>query len=368
MGSIRHGAVGIGLLAGVAFATGVGACGDDAVDAPLASACVINSDCNVPLVCSFGKCHNECETSRDCPPNNRCVAGDKPYRVCQLPEEVDCRVNSDCAGGKICASDKKCRDGCNANRDCIGDQVCVSNVCAEPAELRADGSLPGSDGDGGAAGDTGTSGTSGTGGTSGDGAAQEASVDASRDASGEASTDASMDSTVPDGAVESGADATADGTVSDSSSTDSASGDGTTSDGNASDGSMADSSSDGAAHTDGSVEAGAGPSISCMPGANCSGTIEPTCCVDPIDGALSYCAGDSAECGMKIPYTCDDGADCAPGTICCRFGSTSPQSRCMVAAQCVGEILCTQATIARDCPDTFSRCVNTFPRYSKCSL
>src|SRR5882672_6817061 len=73
----------------------------------LAEGCVINSDCNSPLVCAFRKCHEACRDSRDCnvQEQQRCVASDRPYHVCQLVTERDCTFNSECAGGQTCGID-----------------------------------------------------------------------------------------------------------------------------------------------------------------------------------------------------------------------------------------------------------------------
>ncbi len=103
--------------------------------AALSEACGINSECNAPLVCAFGRCHAGCTETRDCPPPQRCVQSDRPYRVCQLPLDQKCQYNSDCPNGEICAIDSQCRDACKSDRDCITGQVCTQGACAEPTEL-----------------------------------------------------------------------------------------------------------------------------------------------------------------------------------------------------------------------------------------
>jgi Putative metal-binding motif len=126
----------IGVACAVALAL---SCSDDtdndALKAALARGCLINTDCNSPLVCAFRKCHQACDTTRDCPEPARCVESEKPFHVCQLPEERDCFYNSDCAGDQVCAVDGQCRDQCASDRDCIPGQVCTSATCAEPSEL-----------------------------------------------------------------------------------------------------------------------------------------------------------------------------------------------------------------------------------------
>ena len=56
----------------------------------LAEGCIINTDCSSPLVCAFRKCHQACTSSRDCEPGQRCMASDRPFHVCQLPDERLC--------------------------------------------------------------------------------------------------------------------------------------------------------------------------------------------------------------------------------------------------------------------------------------
>src|SRR5262245_17404845 len=128
------------------FALGSGGCSGDGVPAgtgrALADGCLINSDCNSPLVCAFRRCHTECKTTRDCAPPLRCVASDRPFHVCQLDIERSCTRNSDCPEAQICASDSQCRDTCATNRDCVTGQVCVSRACAEDSEV-VGGKLPG---------------------------------------------------------------------------------------------------------------------------------------------------------------------------------------------------------------------------------
>ena len=53
------------------------------------ASCMLNTDCNDPLTCNFGKCHQACARSRDCPPGELCVEV-SGYGVCQLPTESSC--------------------------------------------------------------------------------------------------------------------------------------------------------------------------------------------------------------------------------------------------------------------------------------
>jgi len=127
----------VAFLVTIAF----GACSSDEAPAQLAEGCVINTDCNSPLVCAFRRCHNACVTTRDCPAGQRCVASERPFNVCQLDIERSCQYNSQCAIGQVCGVDAQCRDACSGDRDCIPGQLCVSGSCADLPEL-VNGMLP----------------------------------------------------------------------------------------------------------------------------------------------------------------------------------------------------------------------------------
>ena len=104
--------------------------------------CVLNSDCNNPLSCTYGKCHEGCRSTVDCQPGQECtkVSG---LGVCLLPAEATCTaVNPSCATPLVCASDLHCRSTCtSAVTDCMGSQACVSGVCADQTDL-VNGQLP----------------------------------------------------------------------------------------------------------------------------------------------------------------------------------------------------------------------------------
>ncbi|HVY48960.1 MAG TPA: hypothetical protein VHB21_23885 [Minicystis sp.] len=121
------------------------ACGGDPPLVTIGGGCLINSDCNSPLVCAFRRCHTQCETDRDCQQGERCVVAERPDRVCQLEDEQTCQYNSECPGNEVCGVDDQCRDACAADRDCVPGQVCKSGTCADPSEL-VDGGLPAADG------------------------------------------------------------------------------------------------------------------------------------------------------------------------------------------------------------------------------
>jgi hypothetical protein len=133
------------LAASVPFA--LPACeGDDPpVVATIGEGCLINTDCESPLVCAFRRCHTECKETRDCPAGQRCIVADRPFRVCQLDDERACSYNSECAGEQVCAVDGQCRDQCQADRDCAADQLCTSGTCASLDELVDGGLVPSND-------------------------------------------------------------------------------------------------------------------------------------------------------------------------------------------------------------------------------
>ncbi len=132
------------------FSVSAASCGDSTAGHALSKGCSINSDCDSPLVCAFQTCHQQCDSSRDCPDSELCVTSVRPHSVCQFPSEATCAYNSQCVAGEVCARDGHCRDQCTADRDCISGQVCASFACANPTEVSADGTLAESSLDAGA--------------------------------------------------------------------------------------------------------------------------------------------------------------------------------------------------------------------------
>ena len=109
------------------------ACSDSAKKIEVGGACILNSDCNSPLLCTDGKCHDACHASVDCPPGETCVKTNDTS-ICQLPAEADCS-RTPCGGTYVCASDLRCRTVCQSAVDCAGGQVCVTSGCADLDEL-----------------------------------------------------------------------------------------------------------------------------------------------------------------------------------------------------------------------------------------
>jgi hypothetical protein len=125
--------------------------------------CVIKSDCNDPLSCTFGLCHEACRRSSDCPSGQRCVLGFEAgqstsmeagnLRVCLLEEKATCALNSMCNAPLVCGRDLQCRNECAEDRDCADENDrCVvggpngEKVCAEPAAIVNGALKTGSDG------------------------------------------------------------------------------------------------------------------------------------------------------------------------------------------------------------------------------
>ena len=115
-------------------------CGDSSKKIDMGTSCVLNSDCNSPLSCSFGKCHDACKETRDCLPGERCVKLTSGS-VCQLPGDADCQFTGLCGEGLVCAADLSCRSSCQTAADCLAAQTCVGGVCADPTDLGANGQL-----------------------------------------------------------------------------------------------------------------------------------------------------------------------------------------------------------------------------------
>ena len=106
---------------------------------PIGVTCVRNTDCQNPLSCTFGKCHETCREARDCPDGHRCIAV-AGAGVCQL--EGKCAYLSECPEPLVCALDRQCRSQCREDKDCATPtQKCLrpDNVCAEPAEIDPSG-------------------------------------------------------------------------------------------------------------------------------------------------------------------------------------------------------------------------------------
>jgi hypothetical protein len=96
----------------------------------LAQECAINTDCDSPLICAFGLCHEACAASRDCSDGATCVLS-HGNGVCELSQEKTCNATLPCVTGLTCADDV-CRTPCTpgiatgSSGGCLSGQACTS--------------------------------------------------------------------------------------------------------------------------------------------------------------------------------------------------------------------------------------------------
>jgi hypothetical protein len=117
--------VGLGLLTAVAAPS----CSKSS-ESGIAGNCSINSDCDAPLVCAFGRCHSECAESRDCTSGERCVISTAGGGVCQLTQESTCSGGAFCEVGEVCGVDEQCRVSCTTSGVCTKGDYCLTTGAA----------------------------------------------------------------------------------------------------------------------------------------------------------------------------------------------------------------------------------------------
>lgn len=130
-----------GLLLTLGYACSTGVPVEPSERFATGDSCYLASDCEEPLVCAFGRCHIECQTTRDCKGEQLCVNEVEASRVCRLEDESACAADFDCPDGLVCGVDGTCRNGCDSGESCVDGQLCVSGVCAEAEELDESGNL-----------------------------------------------------------------------------------------------------------------------------------------------------------------------------------------------------------------------------------
>lgn len=121
------------LLGAVILATGCDLEGRKAV----AEACDLNSDCDAPLVCRLSRCRVECTTSRDCALGLDCIFDSNNLGACQVPDETTCMLNSDCTAPLVCRMGR-CVNECADDRDCAPGQLCCPGTDERCAAIPAD--------------------------------------------------------------------------------------------------------------------------------------------------------------------------------------------------------------------------------------
>lgn len=149
----------LGLPVTLPLLAGAASCSSKPAAVGLASGCVLNSDCNSPLICVFSLCHEACNASRDCPSGQTCVSVGN-NNVCELPGESTCSASSSCPVGLVCEVNLQCRNACTAEQPClVADQSCIGGACYDPV-APADGGADGPITSEGAAADSTTDSTS----------------------------------------------------------------------------------------------------------------------------------------------------------------------------------------------------------------
>lgn len=88
--------------------------------------CSLNSDCAAPLVCRLERCRIECATTADCAIPLACVQDQSGLGACQLADERDCLLDSECPGVLVCRQ-RQCVNECEADRDCLAGARCVDS-------------------------------------------------------------------------------------------------------------------------------------------------------------------------------------------------------------------------------------------------
>ncbi|MBX7196693.1 MAG: hypothetical protein K1X94_31865 [Sandaracinaceae bacterium] len=89
--------------------------------------------CRAGLTCAYGRCREDCTSSRDCALGRRCLANPDGVNVCSLETDDTCRAASDCPAELSCTRGE-CRTACDTDADCAGG-TCSSSACTEPVSM-----------------------------------------------------------------------------------------------------------------------------------------------------------------------------------------------------------------------------------------
>jgi hypothetical protein len=152
---MRRKVIGVVVCAVLALAAGAAASSCKSSASP-AGTCSINSDCNNPLVCAFGRCHSACLQARDCPAGDECVVSGTTG-VCLSPAESTCSGGSACADTLVCVAGK-CLGSCSSSGTggaCLAGQTCEPQSASVSACVDTGSTGDGGTTDGSNSGDTG---------------------------------------------------------------------------------------------------------------------------------------------------------------------------------------------------------------------
>lgn len=96
--------------------------------------CDLNTECDPPLVCGFRRCRIECRSEVDCGLGLACFLDSSGLGYCQLPDELECLLDSDCeeacGGDTACRDRLACRDG-ECGQECVTDRDCAEGSTCE---------------------------------------------------------------------------------------------------------------------------------------------------------------------------------------------------------------------------------------------
>src|SRR5262245_47020952 len=115
----------------IALIVAVLSCSDRKTPVP-GKICYIDSDCENPLSCTYGKCHMACREDGDCKNKGEiCVFSPLPGtdggddKALKVRIDDTCAQMSACTPKLVCGRDLRCRNECEADIDCPPSYHCV---------------------------------------------------------------------------------------------------------------------------------------------------------------------------------------------------------------------------------------------------